>query len=496
MAVELAVRVLDEPALEFSDGKLHQEPKVGLIAGGPYSLRYGKDFPSSVRLGFVGPSEMIDAGRNWFDRCRRGLLSGKPNRRRHPDFPAFKEVFRSPLEMSDRWTVEIGQRELGSALSRPPHLQFEGLLDLYAGGVSTLADREFGPNVIVCSLTDELFEQFSTQGETSPRRRRRARTGRGAANTLHQQLQFDNMGPADSGGADSPLHRNFRRGLKAKAMEWGVPIQLAHNRLFQDREDGDDPATKAWDICVAMFYKAGGIPWRLSGFAPHVCFVGISFHRLRTERDHVVYASCAQAFSTDTEGFVLRGDKIDWDEDLGRNPHLNHGQALRMGNAVLAEYRNRTGRDPLRMVIHKQSKFDEQEKDGFSAACDRIPSHEFISLYSSDFRLLPQGDYPPRRGTVINIEGSQHLYTTGFFEPWGSYPGPHIPGPMEVRFDSKSEDEERSCQEILGLTKMNFNSASPFEWAPITTRMAREVGLIMTEVEDDKSPEMSYRFYM
>ena len=39
---------------------------MGLIAGGPYSLRYGKDFPSSVRLGFVGPSEMIDAGRNWF----------------------------------------------------------------------------------------------------------------------------------------------------------------------------------------------------------------------------------------------------------------------------------------------------------------------------------------------------------------------------------------------------------------------------------------------
>ena len=295
---------------------------------------------------------------------------------------------------------------------------------------------------------------------------------------------------------DSLVYRDFRRSLKAEAMDYGTPIQLAHNRLFRDREDGDDPATKAWDICSAVFYKAGGIPWRLSGIAPHVCFVGISFHHLRTEKKHVVYSSCAQAFSTDTEGFVLRGDSIDWDKDLGVSPHLNQEQAFRMGNAILAEYRNRTGRDPLRLVVHKRSKFDQQEKDGLTAAWNRVPRHEFLTLYPSDFRLLPQGDYPPRRGTLITVEGTRHLYTTGFFEPWGSYPGPHIPAPVEVRFESETEDEERACQEILGLTKMNFNSASPFEWSPITTRMAREVGLIMAEVRDDKTPEMSYRYYM
>ena len=97
---------------------------------------------------------------------------------------------------------------------------------------------------------------------------------------------------------------------------------------------------------------------------------------------------------------------------------------------------------------------------------------------------------------MVDVEGSKHLYTTGFFEPWGSYPGPHVPGPIEVRFESENEDKERSCQEILGLTKMNFNSASPFEWSPITTRMATEVGLIMAEIDDDDRPEMSYRYYM
>ena len=496
MAIEFTVRVLDEPELEFANGGLHQEPKVGLAEAGPYSLRYGNDFPSSVRIGFVGTPEMIEAGREWFERCQRGIFSDKANRRRHPDFPPFQEAFRTPLEMQDRWTVELGQKDLVSVLTHSPHLRFKEMVSLYEDGLSILAGREFGPNLIVCSMSDDLLEQFSTQDQvgTGTRRRRRPRLSSG--NALQQLSLFGDTEMFEPGVGDPLLHRNFRRSLKAKAMDYSVPIQLAHNRLFVDREDGDDPATKAWDICSAIFYKAGGIPWRLSGIAPHVCFVGVSFHHLRTESRHVVYSSCAQAFSTDTEGFVLRGDRIDWDEARGRSPHLSYDQALRMGKAILMEYRNRAGRDPLRLVVHKQSQFDQQEKDGFAAAWDRVPAHEFITIYPSGFRLLPQGDYPPRRGSLISIEGSRHLYTTGFFEPWGSYPGPHIPAPIELRFDSDSEDEERSCQEMLGLTKMNFNSASPFEWSPITTRMAREVGLIMAEIDGDRSPEMSYRYYM
>ncbi len=496
MAIDLVVQVLEEPALEFANGELSVEPRVGLAEAGPYSLRYGKDFPSSVRVGFVGSAGMIDAGRTWFERCQEGIFTGNANRRRHPDFPPFQNVFHCPLEMQDRWTIEIEERDLIPVLTRPGHQQFEGMVRLYADRVATLANREFGPNVVVCSLSDELLEQFRTYGQIENRNQRRGRAGPKQGNGLGQLSLFDTSELLDSHRPDSLLFRNFRRSLKARAMNFGVPIQLAHNKLFKDREDGDDPATKAWDICGAIFYKAGGIPWRLSGIAPHVCFVGISFHHLRTESNHLVYSSCAQAFSTDTEGFVLRGDSIDWDEDWGLSPHLNEDQAFRMGNAILTEYRNRTGRDPLRLVVHKQSRFDRQEKDGFTAAWNRVPAHEFTTLYPSQFRLLPHGDYPPRRGTLIDVEGTYHLYTTGFFEPWGSYPGPHIPAPIEVRFDSNNERDERACQEILGLTKMNFNSSSPFEWSPITTRMAREVGLIMAEIEDDEIPEMSYRYYM
>ena len=132
----------------------------------------------------------------------------------------------------------------------------------------------------------------------------------------------------------------------------------------------------------------------------------------------------------------------------------------------------------------------------FTVAWSSIPEVEYITLYPSNVNLLPRGDYPPRRGTVANLNGSTHLYTTGFYEPWGSYPGPHVPRPIELRQDSDQQKIERSCREILGLTKMSFNSATPFVSDPITIKMAVEVGRIMGEVEEGRIPEPSYRYYM
>lgn len=494
MTISMKVSVLPEPYLEFGDGNRSHDPKTGLIESGPFSLRYGNDIPGSVRLGFIGPSQMVEAGHKWFQRCQNGILTEKSNRRRHPDFPPFDDVFRTKLDIQNRWTSELCQREFIKVLQSPADQQFQGLVDLYDDAVKRLSERELGPNIIICSLPDDLLTQFHTWqpkgGSNRPRRRRRPKTNR------LQLMLFTNQDEDDDDAANLALVRNFRRSLKARAMEHNTPIQLAHNSLFLDKDGGDDPATKAWDVCTGCFYKAGGIPWRLADGNPYTCFVGISFHHLRKEKNHIVYSSCAQAFPTEDEGFVLRGDDVDWSDKSDRNPHLNESQAHSMGVVIASEYRNRTGRNPIRIVLHKTSKFEAQERAGFTAAWQDIPEVEFIALDRSSLNLMPRGDYPPRRGTLADLNGSKHLYTTGFYEPWGSYPGPHVPHPIELRRELGEQQMERSCREILGLTKMSFNSAAPFEARPITTKMAKEVGLIMAEVEEGKSPEPSYRYYM
>lgn len=491
--IDLRVRVLREPELEFGDGIVSPEPKVGLSEGGPFSRTYSPDALGAVRLGLVGPPEMIDSARSWFARCATGILSGKENRRRHPDFRPFEEIFRAPLEVQDRLIAEINPRVLANVLWRPEPDQFEALLDAYEEGIARLAGREMGPNVIVCSLSDELFRRFrdwhAFRGGDGARRTRRM-------DPDSQQLSLFEEGDGESRALEERLvYRNFRRALKARAMQHRVPIQLAHSHLFSD-EVGDDPATKAWDVCIALFYKAGGIPWRWHGAPPRTCFVGVSFHHLETTRRHSIYSSIAQAFASEIEGFVLRGEPVPWDVALGRSPHLSRAQAETLGRSVLQEYVDRTSLPPLRIVLHKRSQFDEQEIRGFVDAFPRVPEVEFVVPDASTFQLLPAGDYPPRRGTFVRAGSSaSYLYTTGFYEPWGTSPGPYVPEPMHVRMDH-SGDLERACREMLALTKMNFNSAMPFEWAPITTRMAGEVGPIMAEVGDDSMPAMSYRYYM
>ena len=96
-------------------------------------------------------------------------------------------------------------------------------------------------------------------------------------------------------------------------------------------------------MSVALYYKAGGIPWRFKTEGPETCFVGISFHHLRTPSQHLVYSSLAQAFSSRGEGFALRGEAIPWNEKQGRNVHLTEDQAAKLASQVLQEYSEQTG---------------------------------------------------------------------------------------------------------------------------------------------------------
>jgi hypothetical protein len=291
------------------------------------------------------------------------------------------------------------------------------------------------------------------------------------------------------------LFRDFRRALKARAMLANMPIQIATDHLLEDEEGGQDAATRAWNMSVALYYKAGGIPWRIRSDGPETCFVGISFHHLKTNKRHLVRSSIAQAFSTEGDGFALRGESVPWDPRQGRDVHLSAEQAAALGRRILGEYRERTGGEPLRVVLHKTSKFSERELEGFRDALRTIPVLETINLMPSLFRLLQYGPYPPRRGTVCRVNGDKvYLFTAGFMPEWGTYPGPHIPAPVQL-VTQGDVDLFRAASDVFGLTRMNWNTAQNTNSQPVTLRFARQVGGIMAEAGEHE-PRPSYRFYM
>jgi hypothetical protein len=373
---------------------------------------------------------------------------------------------------------------------------FQQIVDTLAAGYETLAKRDANrPDVVLICLPKTVLAKAQTVDRELSAQERRAASAI-AENGPERQLDLFDIHEEVEQTAEDLLRRDLRLALKARALRARLPVQLATPGLFEDSERRQDPATRAWNFSVGIYYKAGGVPWRLPIIGPETCFVGVSFHHFRTSKRHLVHSSLAQAFSSEGEGFAIRGEGVPSDPEQGRNTKLSDQQAESLGKKVLAEYMERTGSAPLRMVIHKTSQFDEAEIEGFNAAFRDIPVVSMVTLIPSPFRLLRFGAYPVTIGTVCTVNAHRtYLYTTGFMPSLGTYPGPHIPEPFEVRCFGDDQPEE-SVKDIFALSRMNWNTADVRGKWPVTLSFARRVGGILDEYGEDPPIESSLRYFI
>lgn len=297
-----------------------------------------------------------------------------------------------------------------------------------------------------------------------------------------------------------PIFRDFRRALKAKAMEHRCPIQIGLPETWRDSPRVQDPATRAWNFFVALYYKAGGVPWSLDELDEHTCFVGVSFYNVATEKLNYVYSSVAQVFDKSGRGVVVRGEKFDWDPtNWGRSPHLPKLAAENLLRKAINKYSEFSGSSPRRVVLHKSSRFLPEELAGFRQAARDVSQFDFVALYQRGTRFFREGSYPPLRGTLCQFgDWASYLYTSGYTPNLGTYPGPYVPEPIEIveRFGDGSI--QKICREVLALTKLNWNSATFSCGFPMTLFFSREVGKILSEVreEGDEKIQPSYRYYI
>jgi hypothetical protein len=500
MSISLDLREFDPPQLEFGGPGLFTDPKEGLRDGGPFDLRFGAARADKVNVGLVGPADMIERAMQWFKRAEAGFPADSGTAG-YPAFPGFENVFRAKLTVDSRWVVAFaGERnELAKALNETsPKIRFELVLNAYQSGIRRLAQLDTTrPDVVICCLPDDLLMKCRTVNRVLSKEEKKAAAALKKRKASRQMDLLDLMLPVEE-QAEDLLFRDFRRALKARAMRERMPIQIATDELLVDERAKQQPCTRAWNSFVGLYYKSGGIPWRLKLEGPETCFVGISFHHVKTTQRHLVKSSIAQAFSSQGEGFALRGGDVEYDEKQGRNVHLTQEQAHQLGRDILEEYRDRTGGIPLRVVLHKTSGYSEKESLGFREALNDVPVVELINIMDTSFRLVRFGAYPPKRGTLCTINGVEaYLFTTGFMPELGTYPGAHIPTPAQI-IGEGAFDVEQAAKDILGLARMNWNTASTTGGLPVTLMFARRVGGIMSEYgqQTSEKPPSSFRFYM
>lgn len=199
--------------------------------------------------------------------------------------------------------------------------------------------------------------------------------------------------------------------------------------------------------------------------------------------------------------FNQRGDDVIVRGAPARVPH--HDKQLHLtendAHALLTDAlgRYRTEHLPARVVLHKTSSYTPEETAGFRAAADNadIDTVELLWFPAHDpVRLFRPAAHPPLRGALFSLDTRQHvLYTRGSVPFYGTYPGMYIPTPLPFRMIVTESSPEHLAEELLALTKMNWNQTQLDGRQPITLRTADRVGQILRHLSPQGSPTRALR---
>lgn len=470
---------LKEPRLRFAQGE-HVCPRRGIATYGVFD-RTSEVRRSELLVGGVGSSACLEALSGWLEICSRPIPgvanSNQPNL--FLEFCGFNRDagFASRFQYGTETFRAIKNSDINETLKIDDYRKrVERSLELYYEEIKFLAQNRH-VDVIVCVVPENLHKVIAIASDL------------GVDDGLESSV-------------DVTGELNFRRALKAKSMHLGKPLQLVRAVSLQSNRKGQqDDATKAWNFCSALYYKAGpNIPWRLSldTGRPSSCALGVAFYRSRDFKN--LNTSLAQIFDELGNGLILRGTPVDQGRDeLERSPHLSESQAYELFSNAMGEYRIALKNYPGRVVLHKSSNFSDAEISGFEAAgkAMHIDAVDFVTVMDSRLRLFRKGIYPPYRGTFAQIDDKKHLlYTRGAVWYYQTYTGMYVPQPIELRIARSEESPEYLAREILGLTKMNWNNTQFDGKYPVTLGCARKVGEILKYLTDQEVPQIRYGYYM
>lgn len=471
-------KVLPEPLLEFGDAGFHVDPRVGLIEYGPLQPIAG----DRVSIGVIGTADTADGFAQFIERCKTGIeRKNSPLTNLYPPFPGIgnQNPFRCTFEVNAISRRIIPAHDIVRIIGMSKQSDaVRAATELFAEQAVAMLEGSTKPDVIVVALPVDLICKL-----------------------VNAKSPVDEEDEGDD-------ELNFRDLLKARMILLSVPSQIVWPTLWDDKariprklkatlRQVQDPATRAWNLLNALFYKAGKAPWRLPRQEGEfkASYLGIGFYRdLSGQR---LLTSTAQMFDERGRGLILRGARARTDKG-DRHPYLERNDAYDLVSRSVKAYRAHHGHAPARLVILKTSRFESGEVDGIGQAADEMQIDRRDLVWVSEnphVTLVREGDYPPLRGSFIQLGKDALLFTRGSVPYYRTYPGLRVPRPLLLRPHTCDTPLSDLAAEVLALTKMNWNSTQFDQSSPIPIRAARQVGRVLKHVSFGQADQSDYRFY-
>ena len=376
------------------------------------------------------------------------------------------------------------------------------------------------PALAVCIVPDDVYTNCRPKSYVSePSDERRSREDQ---RLLGASLRDRRSGQSTFDFVDRPsnpeqygMSPDFRRQLKARVMELDLPVQmvrestLAITEQVRDGSAGVNPLSdRLWNIGTALYYKCGRKPWKTPWAREGVCYVGLAYRR--DERDSRSACCAAQMFLDSGDGIVFVGEFGPWYSSETKEFHLRKKSAEALLRGTIETYMEQDGRELTEVFLHARSGINEEEFEGFQAACPSGVNLVGIRVRKERFgpRLFRHDDHPDpkRRGKYPVLRGTfwrrtaRHglLFTSGFKPRIGSYDGWEVPVPLAITVQHGDADLRQVASDILGLTKLNYNSCQLGESQPITVKYSDRIGEILLANPEVQRTHWrhNFRFYI
>jgi hypothetical protein len=392
-----------------------------------------------------------------------------------PVFPGFSRVFGvRAVEASNPVHIVLpDQLEKDLMASKTPHIL---LADTLSGALSALQPSRSEFDLILIYLPNRWQQYFSLLSE------------------------FE----------DFDLHDY----VKATSAVRGLPVQIV---LESSALAYPCRCSVMWRLGLAVYCKAGGVPWKLAEAPPEMAFVGLSYAIRRVNGGQGRFVTCcSQVFDSDGAGLEFILYETDDVRIERENPYLSRAEMRRLMARSLSLYQRRhAGQSPKRIVVHKSTEFKKEEVEGCFDAWQTAEGLDLLQIQQdSIWRGIkleaPKAGgkkgvpalYPCERGTCLPIGTREALLWTqgnastavagkNYYKE-----GKGIPSPLLIRRFAGHSGWEEQCGHILGLTKMDWNNDGLYDRLPVTIGYAAILARTIKRMSELAPRPYQLRFFM
>ncbi|MCY4128770.1 MAG: SIR2 family protein [Gammaproteobacteria bacterium] len=466
---------LTEPSLVFGNRNgtgvtSDTHPIRGVVANRPY------DYPlttsglaPSLRIGVICPQSETSILRSYLQKANQGHQPSPKERDYLVDYPGFQQAYGLPIELPEPGSP--GWHECAEPLGTDTQTRTISVAQQITAAVESVR-ASYAPHVILIFF---------------PRR------WEGLRGYRDDHERFD-------------VH-DF---VKAYAVQRGNATQFLTEDTLSDKQQ----CRVWWWLSLALYVKGMRTPWVLDGLDEDTAYVGLGFSVDRNaQRGAHVVLGCSHIYSARGEGLQYRLSKVEDPLIRRGNPFMSKDDARRTGETIRQLFYHARMGLPRRVVLHKRTPFLKDEREGLLDGLSGVEAIDMLSIqqdqalrYVASVRKsdgsIDEDNYPVRRGTVMNLDRYSallwvHGATMAINPSFKYFQGKRrIPAPLTLQRYAGDSSLEQLSSEILGLSKMNWNTFDLYTKMPATLQSSGEIARIGSLLQRFGAESYDYRLFI